>query len=125
VRSVHSLSRKLLILCVEDNEVQLRLRKLVLERDGYFVVSACNATEALRVFRKNPVCLVLTDHTLRGATGTQLAARMKRLKPEVPIVLYSGRPPESMGHVDCYIHKSESVEHFLSMIGDLVTRSAK
>ncbi len=123
VRSVVSFERRLLILCVEDNKTHLRLRKAVLERNGYFVVSATNATQAMRLFRESAVCLVLTDHFLRGTTGTQLAAKMKKLKPEVPIVLYSGRPPESMNSVDCFIHKGDSVEHFLSMISNLVQRS--
>jgi CheY-like chemotaxis protein len=124
VRPVVSLQRRLLILCVEDNKTHLRLRKAVLERNGYFVASAANAAEAMRLFRENPVCLVLTDHFLRGITGTQLAAQMKKLKPEVPIVLYSGHAPESMNNADCFIHKGDSVEHFLSMISNLVQRSA-
>ena len=123
MRSVVSLQRRLLILCVEDNKTHLRLRKAVLERNGYFVASTANAAEAMRLFRKSPVCLVLTDHFLRGTSGTQLAAQMKKLKPEVPIVLYSGRLPESLHNVDCFIHKGDSVEHFLSMIGNLVQRS--
>jgi len=124
MRSVVSFERRLLILCVEDNKTHLRLRKAVLEHNGYFVASAANATDAMRLFRGSPVCLVLTDHFLRGTTGTELAAQMKKLKPEVPIVLYSGHLPESMTNVDCFIHKGDSVEHFLSMIGNLVQRSA-
>jgi len=123
VRSVVSFQRRLLILCVEDNKTHLRLRKAVLERKGYFVAGATNATQAMRLFRTSPVCLVLTDHFLRGTTGTRLAAKMKKLKPEVPIVLYSGSPPESMNNVDCFIRKGDSVEHFLSMISNLVQRS--
>src|SRR5216684_5247616 len=124
VRSVVSFERRLLILCVEDNKTHLRLRKAVLERNGYFVVSATNATQAMRLFRESPVCLVLTDHFLRRTTGTELAAKMKKLKPEVPIVLYSGHIPESLNNVDCFIHKGDSVGHFLSMISNLVQRSA-
>jgi CheY-like chemotaxis protein len=125
VRSAIRLQRRLLILCIENNKTHLRLRKAVLERKGYFVLGTGDAAEAMRLFRKHPVCLVLTDHMLRGVTGIQLAARMKRLKAEVPIVLYSGKPPESMQNVDCFIHKGESPEHFLSMIGNLVKRSAQ
>ncbi len=109
MRSAIRLQRRLLILCIEDNKTHLRLRKAVLERNGYFVLGTGNAT----------------DHMLRGVTGIQLATRMKRLKAEVPIVLYSGKPPESMENVDCFIHKGESPEHFLSMIGNLVKRSAQ
>ena len=71
---------------------------------------------------KTPVCLVLSDHMLGGTTGTQLAADLKKVKPEVPVVLYSGRSPESLQNVDCFIAKSEPVPQFLAMIRDLVNR---
>ncbi len=111
-----------LVLCVEDNEDYLRLRKAILERNGYAVVSAANPADALQTFREAPVCLVLSDHMLRGGTGTDLAQQMKGIKPDVPIVLYSGNPPDTMRAVDCFINKDEPVSTFLEMIGDLIRR---
>ena len=57
------------ILCVEDNKAYLRLRKAVLEREGYLVLAASTGSEALSILRRQPVCLVLSDHMLRGTTG--------------------------------------------------------
>src|SRR5436309_12856853 len=71
---------KPLILCVEDNEIYLRLRKAVLEQAGYAVLSATTGTEAMEILRDAPVCLVLSDHMLRGTTGTFLAKQMKKIK---------------------------------------------
>jgi hypothetical protein len=59
---------------------------------------------------------------LDAAGGADLAIRMKAIKPDVPVVLYSGNPPESMGAVDCFINKSEPRNQFLAIISDLVRR---
>ena len=113
---------KPLILCLEDNETYLRLRAKLLENEGFAVLSATTAHEALEIFRKAPVCLVLSDHMLRETTGTAVAKQMKKIKPNVPIVLYSGNPPDSMHPVDCFIHKTEPVTTFLSIIHDVLKR---
>ena len=110
------------ILCVEDNKAYLRLRKAVLEREGYIVLTATTGKEALEVLQQEQVCLVLSDHMLRGTTGVALAGRMKKMKPHVPVVLYSGQVPDEMENVDCFISKGESVASFLSIISSLVKR---
>jgi len=110
------------ILCVEDNKAYLRLRKAVLEREGYLVLTASTGSEALSILRREPVCLVLSDHMLRRTTGVPLAARMKKMKPHIPVVLYSGQVPEAMGSVDCFISKDETVASFLSIISSLIHR---
>jgi len=117
-----TIASKPLILCVEDNEIYLRLRKAVLEQAGYAVLSANTGTEAMEILRDAPVCLVLSDHMLRGTTGTFLATQMKKIKRDVPIILYSGKPPKTMRNVDCFINKDQSVPRFLSLIGDFVKR---
>src|SRR2546425_12803720 len=82
------------ILCVEDNQAYLRLRKAVLEREGYLVLTATTGAEALRLFREAAVSLVLSDHMLRGTTGVALALKLKAIRPHVPFVLYSGMVPD-------------------------------
>jgi CheY-like chemotaxis protein len=111
-----------IILCVEDNENHLQLRKAVLERNGYSIIAAMDASSALQSLRDAPVCLVLSDHMLRGTTGVELAQQMKAIKPDVPIVLYSGNPPHTMRGIDCFVNKGEPVGEFLSIINDLIKR---
>jgi len=72
------------ILCVDDEELSLKVRKLVLEGAGYTVLTATTPDAALSLFQSNSVDLVMTDHLLPGISGTQLAQRMKKLKPAVP-----------------------------------------
>ena len=113
---------KPLILCVDDSETQLWLRAQVLEKNGYSVLTATTPAKALELLRDNRVSLVISDHVLGEATGTELAGAMKRIRPHVPIVLYSGAPPPTIGNVDCFINKDEPVQEFLAAISDLVTR---
>lgn len=111
-----------IILCIEDNKNYLELRKALLEKNGYTVIAATEPDAALEHLRNAPVCLVISDHMLRGSTGVDLAARMKKVKPTVPIVLYSGRVPETLRNVDCFINKDESRTHFLKVISELIRR---
>jgi CheY-like chemotaxis protein len=110
------------ILCVEDNPAYLRLRKAVLEGEGYLVFSAATGSRAIALMQRLPVSLVLSDHMLRGTTGVALAQQLKAIKPHVPFVLYSGTVPEVMGDVDCFISKDETVPKFLSIIKSLIKR---
>jgi CheY-like chemotaxis protein len=113
-----------LILCLEDNESYLRLRKAVLEKNGYTVIGVSTGNDALRVLRDAPVCLVISDHLLRGATGSDLAGELKRIKPEIPVILYSGQQPDKLENIDVYINKNTSTQDFLAQVRDLVKGSS-
>jgi CheY-like chemotaxis protein len=111
-----------LILCVEDEPIHLTLRKKVLERDGYDVVGATTAAEALKILLEAPVCAVIADHMLQGATGAELAEEMKKIKPRVPIILFSGNAPEHLNDVDIYVNKGQPTSFFLDIVRDVVQR---
>jgi DNA-binding response OmpR family regulator len=79
------------ILCVDDNEQALSIRKILLETRGYRVF-ACNSGElALEAFRRGGIDLVLTDLLMPGVDGSRLIEEIKRLSPQTPAVLISGR----------------------------------
>jgi two-component system response regulator CpxR len=79
------------ILCVDDNEQSLSIRKVLLETRGYRVL-ACNSGElALEAFRRGGVDLVLTDLLMPGVDGSRLISEIKQLSPQTPAVLISGR----------------------------------
>jgi DNA-binding NtrC family response regulator len=100
----------------------LRLRKAVLERDGFSVFTASTPARALQMLREAPICLTISDHMLSDATGVELARQMKNIKPDVPIVLHSGGGPSALENIDCFIHKGEPTATFLSLIHELVRR---
>jgi CheY-like chemotaxis protein len=113
---------KPVILCVDDSEAGLTLRKAVLEKEGYWVFVARDAQRAIDVCNRHPVTLIIADHMLKGETGVELAARMKDACPKVPIMMVSGTQPDSLQNIDCFLHKGEPVPSMLSKVRDLIQR---
>ena len=111
-----------LILCVEDNPTYLVLRKKVLEREGYEVIGVTTTDEALKAIHEFPVCAIIADHMLQGTTGAELAREMKKIKPDVPIILFSGTVPQSLNAVDVYVNKGEPTAKFLGIVRAVVQR---
>ena len=79
------------ILCVDDNEQSLSIRKVMLETRGYRVVTCANGREALGVFERGGIDLVLSDLVMPDLDGTELIERVKTLSPETPAILFSGK----------------------------------
>ena len=81
------------ILCVEDNEQVLSVRKFLLETRGYRVVPVACATEALAFLRESvpgSVDLLMSDLILPQMDGNELVRRAKQLHPSLPTLLVSG-----------------------------------
>jgi CheY-like chemotaxis protein len=116
------LNAKPLILCVDDNAPQLRLRKAVLEEDGFNILCATNVADAIAIFREAPVCCTIADHMLQGQSGIELAKELKRIKHDVPIILYSGAMPTNLQNIDVYINKGESTSDFVRIVREVVRR---
>ena len=116
-----------LILCVDDkvSESQLDLFAQVLEVSGYAALTATSGFEALEIFRRNQVDLVLTEHIRVAHAGRTLAATMRTLKPAVPVAIYSAdllESPEDMRFADAFITKLVSIEELLSTILKLLQK---
>jgi PAS domain S-box-containing protein len=113
-------------LAVDDESSGLYFRKLILEHAGHTVLSSTGVDEALTLFRTNPVDIVVTDHLLGRQTGNDMAAEMKRTKPNVPIILLSGTSsvPEPLLHADSFLSKTEGPEQLLEIVEELLSRHA-
>jgi CheY-like chemotaxis protein len=79
------------ILCVDDNEQSLSIRKVLLETRGYRVAPCKNGQEALERFQIGDVDLVLTRLTMPGVDGSNLIAAIKDLSPQTPAILLSDK----------------------------------
>jgi signal transduction histidine kinase len=89
--------RKLRILVVDDQEIICELIAEYLKGDGHHVVTAVESCEALAVFEREGFDLVITDHSMPGMNGTQLAKAMKERVPETRVILLTGFGDEMMG----------------------------
>lgn len=108
-----------LVLCVDDEQVGLHVRKLLLERSGFEVLTASDGPSGIRIFAERPVHAVVLDYAMPGMDGGEVAARMRELKPEVPIVLlsaYLGLPAEVTSLVNVYMTKAEGAPALLDKL---------
>jgi two-component system response regulator CpxR len=79
------------ILCVDDNEQALSIRKLMLETRGYRVLACSNGDQALEAFRRGGVDLVLSDLQMPGLDGAELVGKIKDLSAGTPAIIFSGK----------------------------------
>ena len=80
---------------VEDAAALARLVQAQLTGLGYAVRVCTSSSEALTLFQADPQAfdLVLTDQTMPHMTGEVLAQALRRLRPELPIILCTGYSP--------------------------------
>jgi DNA-binding NtrC family response regulator len=110
------------ILCLDDDPDLLYLHKIVLERAGYEVLSASNADDALELLHSNPIDMVITDHVMPGRSGEQFIADMKKLRPNLPVLLLSGMPGGALesSAADAVMQKTEGSKAMLNKIEHLL-----
>jgi DNA-binding response OmpR family regulator len=82
------------ILLIDDNAVQAATRQTILRRAGYFVIAALNPVRAIEQFQANDfpteIKLVITDHLMPGMTGAEFVRELRKLRPELPVLVISG-----------------------------------
>lgn len=80
------------ILFIDDEELLSEMGKDMLEKLGYHVTVRRSSFEALETFQNNPkdFDMVITDQTMPGITGSDLARRMIQIRPDIPIILCTG-----------------------------------
>jgi CheY-like chemotaxis protein len=78
------------VLVVEDEEVVRRLVRQVLEQAGYAVVEAADGARAVELAESRQVDLLLTDLTMPGLTGREVAERLRGTHPELKVIYMSG-----------------------------------
>ncbi len=80
------------ILVVDDEELVVRSASLLMESLGYQVTGVTDSLKALEMFRQNPYEFdaVFTDQTMPHMTGLKLAAAVKAVRPDIPVVLTTG-----------------------------------
>jgi signal transduction histidine kinase len=81
------------VLVVDDDPIVAAGTAAMLEDLGHSAIEAGSAEIALQVLSSEPgIDFVITDHAMPGMTGTDLAERIRRTWPDVPVVLASGYP---------------------------------
>ena len=101
---------------------------MLLENDGYEVLEATGGDEGLKLFLSHPVDAVVLDYQMPGMNGDVVAAKMKRAKSHVPIMLlsaYGPLPKRKLEAVDTFLSKSQPPKILLSTLQDLLNNRPK
>jgi signal transduction histidine kinase len=88
------------ILLVEDEPAILKMAALMLEGQGYTVIMAGTADEAIRLFkdRYSAVDMVITDVVMPDMNGRDLVDELLKLKPQLKCLFMSGYPANVIAH---------------------------
>jgi|ERR1700678_1072201 CheY-like chemotaxis protein len=112
------------ILCVDDEEIPRMLRKLILQKQGYKVITAASGKEALALLDEGGINLVLSDQLMPGMSGTELTRLIKSDQPTTPVILLSGVneiPPDAM-YADRFVSKVEGPESLFQAVAEVLQR---
>lgn len=114
------------ILCIDDEALGLQIRKTVLERAGYQVLTAIDGATGLGLFRKQMIDGVVLDYYMPEMDGGAVAETMRRERPEIPIMLlsaYINLPAEVVALADVTLLKGQGPGELLEKLS-LMLRSA-
>ena len=119
--------RNPLILCVDDEPSGLLMRRLLLESQGYRVLTAKSGTDGIAILSAEAIDLVLLDYMMPSEDGGEVAGTMKRIKPSVPILMlsaYVDMPSEVLAHTDRFVIKGQAPATLLSAVAELLNSSS-
>jgi CheY-like chemotaxis protein len=104
------------ILCIDDEEPGLKVRKILLETAGHRVLTALSGREGIETFKAESVDAVILDYWMAGMNGVATARELKRIKRAVPIIIlsaYGTLLDETLGVADVWIRKGEEDPQYL------------
>lgn len=82
------------VLCIDDDEMGLRIRKLLLEAQHYIVLTAPSGQEGLALLQSHSVDAVVLDYQMPTMNGAEVARSIRQKFPDLPIVMLSGYPED-------------------------------
>ena len=116
---------KRIILCIDDDEAILSYEKALLERSGYAVLTASSPQRGLRLAATCKCDAVLLDYEMPGMNGDEVALAIKRLRPELLVILLSGSdvPSHALASVDAFVPKLEASRQLLPVIAEFYAQT--
>ncbi len=78
------------VLLIDDDEIVLDTHSEILSSAGHRVTVAPGGTKGLELFGSREFDVVITDLSMEGMSGLDVASEVKRLHPSTPVILLSG-----------------------------------
>lgn len=116
--------RKKTLLLVDDDRAQLAMRKTILERAGYSVVTAADASMGIWLFHSEVPDAVVVDYEMPLVDGGVLARHIRRANRAIPILMLSACtsiPTKVLRAVNTFIAKPTPPSHLIVAIDILTT----
>jgi len=91
------------------------------------VLTAASAREGLRLAEVSPIAAVVVDYHMPEMNGNEVAAEIKRIRPELPIVMVSSDnaiPKLVLDAVDAFVAKDDAHTHLLPMIAQVCDQNS-
>ena len=116
------------ILLVDDEDELRTILRDALEKKGFSVTEASRATEGLRSLNAEEFQLVLSDVIMPDMEGIEFLRKLKKLKPDLPVILMSGnavgqqffKAAEYFGASFC-LQKPFTIEEMMKAIGSVLS----
>jgi len=110
------------LLCIDDEENGLRVRKWLFESEGFRVFTASDGPTGIHLFKTHPVDAVIVDYSMPKMDGIEVAEALKKMRSAVPIIMLSAYPlpAEANRSIDAIVTKGESPAALLNKTGSLL-----
>jgi len=119
--------KKAFVLCIGGDRLSLNLRGAMLNDQGWGVTTAAGGHEGINRFSREPADIVVLDLNGNGAQSALIAAEIKRLRPNVPVVMIVDDPKalkeDSTRQADAVILKVHEAAMLQATLRDLLQRS--
>jgi len=110
------------VLCIDDEKIGLRVRKIMLEGHGFKVLTATSGQQGLMLLANHAIDLIILDYYMPGMNGGEVAAEVRRLYPEIPIIFlsaYFSLPPAALELANAFITKGDPPDVLIHKIEQL------
>jgi DNA-binding response OmpR family regulator len=113
------------VLYIDDDTNALTIHRCLLENAGYFVLTTDNGSDGLKIFSTGIADTVILDYAMPLISGGVVAAQMRRVNGEIPLILLSGCstvPDEDVVLFDHFIFKGCPPGTLLSALDEVLCR---
>jgi CheY-like chemotaxis protein len=113
------------VLCVAAEQLSLSVRGLVLQSEGYSVISASTPEDALRLSAQRQPDVIVCEQPFGKGNSAALAKRLKEVNPDTPILLITDLMdsiPQTLA-VDAYMTKIDGPQALLRNVAALLKSS--
>jgi CheY-like chemotaxis protein len=113
---------------IDDYKPGLALYQMMFEMAGYRVLTASSGKSGIALVTQNVVDAVVVDYEMPEMNGYEVASALKRMRPDLPIVLFSGLtsiPTKALSVVDGCCDKAGSRDELLNTIQAVLSKNPK